>query len=598
MKIKKQSSIRLLPVTLLVVAVGLLMGSCKKEPNDGGKGGLRAVMVDFANAKQKAYIDPLHYSCFTTGESVRVNNQTKAITPLADANYRRCEIGAVTEADNYYAFYPVELLESSNMDLSSGFNIQDNPVRVTVPKEQQWELDNDGNQKIKNPMMSDETEEIGGITHLLFKNVCALWKVSVSTTKSFDAIKISVPGCVMSGTGDIVTSGSGGHFPKLVVDSDTSHSVTMKFNSVHQGTAWGDGFYFVVPELTVPADSYITVEFFKGSNPVKKFKLKNPTGSPMLFEANKIHTLANFTFDVGLFSVRDGKTVVFAPGNLQWSYSALGTTHSTASSGYNRGTWRFAEHQYDYIGQGNVNAIGTLDGQNHFNDTYLGYSGWIDLFPWGGSGLGTTRPYYYSGNFYCENNSLGDYDWGKYNTIYNPQTKVNDPFGTTWYTLSSSEWNYVFLVRGNDTWWRYSSVKVMSGSDVLFQGMILYPDTTLLKPLGINSTLKANDPNNEYTITKAEYDILESLGCAFLPRAGRMTHGYGSENNGNEIHDVGNLGFYWAGDADSGKGHWVYLNNGVGLTYYSISHFAGVGASTDNKFSVRLAHVVKDVSIP
>ena len=599
MKIQKQTVRHSFPIALFSAAVCLLLcaTSCKKE-KISEDGVLRGVMVDFANARQKAYIDPLHYSCFTTGESVRVNNQTKAITPLPNAEYRRCEIGDVAAADNYYAFYPVELLVNSNMDLSSGFNIQDNPVRVTVPTVQQWEVDNDGNQIIKNPMMSDETEEIGGITHLLFKNVCALWKISVSTTKSFDAIKISVPGCVMSGTGDIVTSGSGGHFPKLVVDSDTSHSVTMKFNSVHDGTAWGDGFYFVVPELTVPADSSITVEFFKGSNPVKKFKLKNPTGSPMLFEANKIHTLANFTFNVGLFSVSPTQKVVFAPGNLQWSYSALGSTHSTsttADNSYNRGTWRFAEHQYDFIGADNLYAQGVngvYKGSYSSSDTATPYTGWIDLFTWGGSGYKHSRPFYNYQSYlidFEDESKLGDFDWGAYNTIYNPQTKVNDPFGTTWRTLSADEWEYLFKSRGfADKWCRYSIVYFSVSPNKMVYGVLIYPDSTtfemvqsFIPSLSDGDTIAVNHSSG-LEITKNQYEQLEAFGCAFIPNAGRATIGVW-----NKTYDPKN-GCYWSYSADSpGNPYFIKLTDGgFNPTPQNIySHFV--------LHSVRLAHDVK-----
>lgn len=597
MKIKKQSSSRLLPVTLLVVAVGLLMGSCKKEPKDDGKGGLRAVMVDFAHSGQKAYIDPEHYSCFQSGENVRVNATTNQVTPLTNYKNRRCEIGEVPSADNYYAVYPAEMLVNPDVNLSSGFG--GTPVAMKVPNVQTWSTDGDGNQILNNPMLSYEQEMIGDIKHLLFRNLCALWKISVSTTKDFNKIKITIPGCVMAGKGNIVMTGTGGHFPKLVVDTDTSHSVTLDLGTTHHGTAWGEGFYIVVPELTVPTGSTVYVEFLNGSTSVKKFKLTN-TGDPITFEANRIHTLANFNFNVGLFSVRDGKTVVFAPGNLQWSYSALGSTHSTsttAGNSYNRGTWRFAEHQYDVIGQGNVNAIGTHDGLNHFNNVYCGYEGWIDLFPWGGSGLGTSRPYYYTGIYYCENNNLGDYDWGNFNTIYNPQTKVNDPFGTVWYTLSDAEWHYVTKKRGNENWWRYNVVEIIDGLDTICRGLILYPDTTLLLPNGINSTLVKNDDHNFYSITKAEYDILENSGCAFFPCTGRLI----PHVNGNIEWVEAEHGFYWSSSGHSENsnyfGHNLYINRWTGLNG-SAPDYSPIQNThySSHMMAVRLAHVVKDNS--
>ena len=61
----------------------------------------------------------------------------------------------------------------------------------------------------------------------------------------------------------------------------------------------------------------------------------------------------------GHFSVSETLLVRFSQGNLQYQAST--------------GTWRFAESQSDYIGEGNANI-----GES--------YDGWIDLFGWGTSG--------------------------------------------------------------------------------------------------------------------------------------------------------------------------------------------------------------------
>ncbi len=598
MKIKKQSSSRLLPVTLLVVAVGLLMGSCKKEPKDDGKGGLRAVMVDFAHSGQKAYIDPEHYSCFQSGEKVRVNATTNQVTPLPEYKNRRCEIGEVPSADNYYAVYPADMLVNQNVNLSNGFG--GTPVAMKVPKEQTWSIDNDGNQVLNNPMLSYEQQMIDGYKTLLFRNLCALWKISVSTRKDFNKIKITIPGCVMAGKGNIVMTGTGGHFPKLVVDTDTSHSVTLDLGTTHHGTAWGEGFYIVVPELTVPTGSTVYVEFLNGSTSVKKFKLTN-TGSPITFEANRIHTLANFNFYVGLFSVSPTQKVVFAPGNLQWSISSLASTHSTsttADGSYNRGTFRFAEHQYDIIGADNLYAQGVngvYKGSWSASDTATPYTGWIDLFTWGGSGYKGSRPFYnyqdYHSDF-IDDSKLGDFDWGAYNTIYNPTTKVNDPFGTTWRTLTNEEWYYLLARRGiADNWCRYTIVHFSVSLDKTAYGILIYPDSTTFDMVkSFIPDINPNDVNasSGIEITKSQYDQLEAFGCAFLPDAGKLTLSLY-----NKTYDPNN-GYYWTSSAD-----WSGSVNPVRGPYYMM--FRDGGFTPDPLIwynilvlhSVRLAHDVK-----
>lgn len=593
MKIKKQSSSRLLPVTLLVVAVGLLMGSCKKEPKDDGKGGLRAVMVDFAHSGQKAYIDPEHYSCFQSGEKVRVNATTNQVTPLPEYKNRRCEIGEVPSTDNYYAVYPADMLVNQNVNLSNGFG--GTPVAMKVPKEQTWSIDNDGNQVLNNPMLSYEQQMIDGYKTLLFRNLCALWKISVSTTKDFNKIKITIPGCVMAGKGNIVMTGTGGHFPKLVVDTDTSHSVTLDLGTTHHGTAWGEGFYIVVPELTVPTGSTVYVEFLNGSTSVKKFKLTN-TGSPITFEANRIHTLANFNFYVGLFSVSPTQKVVFAPGNLQWSISSLASTHSTsttAGGSYNRGTWRFAEHQYDIIGWSDTAAAYN---RNYTSGEYkASYTGWVDLFTWGGSGYKGSRPFF-NGDYYVDfedSSKLGNFDWGAFNTIYNPQTKVNDPFGTTWRTLTADEWDYLLGIRGEtDGWCRYSIVHFTVSQGNTAYGYLVYPDSTTYDMVkSFLPDINPNDVNQNsgIEITKSQYDQLEAFGCAFFPDAGYIKR----TSEWNITYDPAN-GYYWTSSASVGSGY--------GYPYYM--RLTDGGYSPDSKrktlaplpvyyCSVRLAHDVK-----
>ena len=59
---------------------------------------------------------------------------------------------------------------------------------------------------------------------------------------------------------------------------------------------------------------------------------------------------------IGVFSVGEGKTVTFSPGNLQY--------HPANDE------WRFAQSQLDYIGEANSNISDT-------------YNGWLDLFGWG-----------------------------------------------------------------------------------------------------------------------------------------------------------------------------------------------------------------------
>lgn len=125
---------------------------------------------------------------------------------------------------------------------------------------------------------------------------------------------------------------------------------------------------------------------------------------------------SNGTLVKGEFTVARGKKVYFSRGNLQYQAST--------------GTWRFAEHQWDMIGENNENISSD-------------YDGWIDLFGWGTSGYNGKYPYMTS----IENTDYGDgmndiavtdYDWGVYNKILNGGNKAG-----LWRTLTYSEWRYI-----------------------------------------------------------------------------------------------------------------------------------------------------------
>lgn len=73
----------------------------------------------------------------------------------------------------------------------------------------------------------------------------------------------------------------------------------------------------------------------------------------------------------GVFRISDSQFVWFSQGNLQYNAS-LGT-HRVMGDSTVQGTWRFAEHQSDYVGADNALASAAN-------------TGWIDLFGWGTSG--------------------------------------------------------------------------------------------------------------------------------------------------------------------------------------------------------------------
>ena len=234
------------------------------------------------------------------------------------------------------------------------------------------------------------------------------------------------------------------------------------------------------------------------------------------------------------FSVAADKKVLFSPGNLQYTQST--------------GTWAFAEHQYDIIGEANV-----IDGA---------LADKIDLFGWSASN--TTAPF---GVSLSQDNAdyAGDFvDWGT-NTI-----GTDAP--NTWRTLTKDEWKYLF----QHTHWTMAKVNDLLGFMLLPDGFVA-PAGMTVAVLG-NGNLSGTDlsfsesdyAGNVYTAT--EFAQLEAMGCVFLPCAGFR---YGSE-----VEAIGIISTYWMASLYDEK-------EARDVVFISTS------ANADNMDSRHLAHSVR-----
>ena len=217
-----------------------------------------------------------------------------------------------------------------------------------------------------------------------------------------------------------------------------------------------------------------------------------------------------------LFSVSETHQVHFSQGNLQYQAST--------------DTWRFAEHQSDYIGSDNSNISSS-------------YSGWIDLFGWGTSGWNsgavcyqpwsTSDSYsdYYPGGSFT-NGLTGAYaeaDWAWYNPISNGGNTAHQ-----WRTLSNDEWIYLLETRPN------ASDKCGMGNINGVCGLIILPDSWT-QPSGcsfISGFASSDDMGTRNSYTLSQWSKMEANGAVFLPAAGGR--------NGSEVSILGHYGSYWS----------------------------------------------------
>ena len=280
--------------------------------------------------------------------------------------------------------------------------------------------------------------------------------------------------------------------------------------------------------------------------------------------------------ELGPFSVSAFNMVYFSPGNLQ--FNAMLGTHQCKDGTSQKGTWRFAEHQWDYVGDkdnGTVKEGGTKCDNSKINATY---NGWIDLFGWGtsgwDSGANAYKPYAtsekdkdYCPGGYDNTNLTGTYanaDWGVYNQI------GSSPAGK-WRTLTKDEWMYVLHERSDANALR--ALGTVNG--VL--GLILLPDHYAF-PSGVTYT-SGNDKGFDTNVYNTEqWAKFEEKGAVFLPAAGIR--------GGTTVEEVMDYGAYWSASYNTN-----YKSN---AWYVAFVSQAG-GTSNIGRhmgFSVR---VVKDV---
>lgn len=204
----------------------------------------------------------------------------------------------------------------------------------------------------------------------------------------------------------------------------------------------------------------------------------------------------------GLFSVSPTKQVWFSKGNLQYREST--------------NTWRFAEKQWDYIGEKRERVL---------------YKSWIDLFGWGTSGYNHRKNCYQpsswqttSSAYYAYDNEEKDLysndgraDWG-YNAISNGGDQE-----CQWRTLTIDEWKYLFDNRETASGLRYIRAKVNG-----INGIIVFPDNWDEETYKLN-TLHSGTENSydNNIISKNDWLLFfESKGSVFLPASGYRTDSY------------------------------------------------------------------------
>lgn len=362
--------------------------------------------------------------------------------------------------------------------------------------------------------------------NFVMKNLVALLKLPVKSTASNKKLKkivVSVENHNLHGTfttSDPTVAISGGTYGVMTINCKNGPDDYIALSSSAQDI------YIAIPPLTISSPTQLVLRLYNDDNYYTEKRATLPATNSSNnndLQRNSIYSLpetdAAFDYYEGLFSVSSSGKIIFSPGNLQYQAST--------------GTWRFAEHQWDYIG----NAPG-----NNVSNNRNAQTSWIDFFGWGTSGWNSGATEYQPwssvagyGRYYPGNGSDNDLtetyaqaDWGVYNSI------GSDSAGT-WRTPTKDEWEYLINTRNTTSGIRYAKATVNG-----VKGLIIVPDNWSTSTYAFNSN-STNSQTAAYTtnnINAATWTTLENAGCVFLPNAGHRS--------GIQVDHQGVSGFYWS----------------------------------------------------
>lgn len=291
--------------------------------------------------------------------------------------------------------------------------------------------------------------------------------------------------------------------------------------------------------VLLPYDAQALTPEQKNANPDR---LAYPTGLKETIQKEVDFLCNTKIMELGPFSVSPTKQVIFSPGNLQ--FNAARGTHQCADGSTQQGTWRFAEHQWDY--------------------TNSAYGERIDLFGWGTSGWVSGAENYDPLSYsiddggYLEAGLTGEYayaDWALYN-------RIGDDAPGTWRTLTIEEWDYLLYERPNSR-----NLCGYALIDEHYVGMVLLPDTWV-QPAGLNFI--ADIYGGEYfenSYTLVQWAKMEEAGAVFLPAAW--------QRRGEDIYrEDENKGYYWSVSYDGGSVAWaIGFRKRETLDYEALLHY-------------------------
>lgn len=406
---------------------------------------------------------------------------------------------------------------------------------------------------------------LGGVSDsnvLTLKPACAIIKLNAND--SYSNVKVAFESDKVIKTGTMTISESG------VTLSPTSHSSYLTGVTEGSGSTGGgadflnmeynsaEGYWYVAVPVSTTVTTTLYFYWELGGTPTgwktsgrvtltKGYVYSVGSSRQTPFNANG--TSKNY------FQVGSDTYVQFSPGNLQAKKSISGNS------------WQFASTQLNALGSTGASAISGSVG-----------STW-DLFGFGTSNWNSGATSYaansYSNNpvdyiSYSLTGSYANADWGVRNG-----TNIRyqgSPSGTTWRTLTSSEWSFLM---GRTEKVAFATVKEI-------KGVLLLPDVASNgeDPWEMPGGLTLNYTKTSYSnniISESIWNTLEAAGAIFLPVTGYRN---GTTYTGSTV------GHYWSSTYDGTYTAYCLCFDGSSISVTSASNRISQGRA------VRLVHPV------
>lgn len=506
----------ILAITTMLCGVAMMSG-CTKDDADGLPDGSIEIFAEGSGSEVKTTVNGTSVK-WVAGDKVRINGDEGTVAQGSGNHWYAAKDGggSFVTSTEFNSFYPDIIATAEGAG-----NLTTTSATVVFPSRYASSFDGD-NQVLSLPMAARSE---AGATGVKFKHLSAGINVNVKNTFTNDTVLYLDSVSVTSGSVNLCGQASVGlstsDVPTVSATGTGSKTVTVYF-STPVALAVNAGKTVQVPVIPSSTDlGTVTIRVYTHLAPVaygsmEVFTFEKSKTSFGALGRNEVKSSpaigivrggANVVPSVkGAFSVGSGARVSFSRGNLQYVGSE----------------WKFAEHQYDYLG--NTQADGNRD-----------------LFGWG---TGSTP----------DKTSTTDADYGTFNDWSNH-------IGGDWRTLSSEEMNYLLNTRSNTTFnlpgntanIRYTKAMV-NGKN----GLILFPDN-YVHPTGvtITETPEYNTANADYstfTVNSSDWTLMQAAGAVFLPAAGYRdgtsapsqvaSHGYYWLSNGYESYKAYRLLFH------------------------------------------------------